>query len=262
MGCDIHSIAERFVDGAWRPISLAEARQAGLEVDPRRLQYASTESEKAETDWSPHSAMDLPVQSWEPFDSRSYLFFDWLCGVRGPREELKSRLSEKPRGLPDDLSPISKMLVDAWDSDGHSHSFATLAEFRAAAASGESAYVEGHSVVPFQLWAKWVLAGRPKVTGIFAARPWPPGAYWHDDKNALTDAAALAALAPIEPSNEKAFSSAAALFKPGGGNPTVSGIEYDEPILDTFQELREAMRVLEAVDPDPTKTRVVFFFDN
>lgn len=52
---------------------------------------------------------------------RNYAFFAALAGVRGPGPD--------PRGLPDDASETTKVLVEWWDCDGHSHSWCSLREF-------------------------------------------------------------------------------------------------------------------------------------
>ena len=52
---------------------------------------------------------------------RWYSLFASMAGVRGEGPD--------PRGLPDNLTKTVKLAVDAWDCDGHSHSWLTLKEF-------------------------------------------------------------------------------------------------------------------------------------
>jgi len=58
------------------------------------------------------------------YSGRNYNLFGVLAGVRGGYEICP------PRGLPDDVSDIVKKNSDRWDSDGHSHSYFTLAELK------------------------------------------------------------------------------------------------------------------------------------
>lgn len=58
------------------------------------------------------------------YRNRNYSLFSILAGVRGNDEICP------PRGLPEDVSDIVKKESDRWDSDGHSHSYFTLAELR------------------------------------------------------------------------------------------------------------------------------------
>lgn len=58
------------------------------------------------------------------YSGRNYNLFGVLAGVRGGYEICP------PRGLPSDVSDIVKKNSDRWDSDGHSHSYFTLAELK------------------------------------------------------------------------------------------------------------------------------------
>lgn len=51
---------------------------------------------------------------------RNYRLFAALAGVRGDGPE--------PRGIPDDASATTRLLVRQWGGDGHSHSWLPLAE--------------------------------------------------------------------------------------------------------------------------------------
>lgn len=67
---------------------------------------------------------------WEHFEapgvSRNYQLFAKMAGVRNYRDEV-SPIAE-PRGLPEDVTGITKFDSDNWDSDGHSHSYLTSEE--------------------------------------------------------------------------------------------------------------------------------------
>lgn len=58
------------------------------------------------------------------YNDRNYDLFTALANVRNYNERV-TPIAE-PRGLPDDVSPEVRADSDAWDSDGHSHSWHTL----------------------------------------------------------------------------------------------------------------------------------------
>lgn len=60
---------------------------------------------------------------------RSYVLFAKLAGVRNSYG--LTPIAE-PRGLPDDVSLRTKLDADEWGTDGHSHSWVTLAEIEKA----------------------------------------------------------------------------------------------------------------------------------
>jgi len=67
----------------------------------------------------------MPVQvgntSWPEITNRNYELFAKLAGVRGRGPE--------PLGIPQDVSDLANAMINIWDSDGHSHSHLSLAEF-------------------------------------------------------------------------------------------------------------------------------------
>lgn len=65
------------------------------------------------------------IQGLEPFEWRSYTNFAFLAGVRNG-QGLKP-ISE-PRGLPEDCSDEVRASSDAWDGDGHTHSWLSMQE--------------------------------------------------------------------------------------------------------------------------------------
>lgn len=54
-----------------------------------------------------------------PRVSRNYLLFSKMAGVRGSREDAIA----SPRGVPADITTVTKMDLDSWGGDGHSHSW-------------------------------------------------------------------------------------------------------------------------------------------
>lgn len=87
MGCDIHIVLERKIGDKW------------IGIDAYRQYFA-------------------PQMDQAYVRTRNYKRFAKLAGVRGDGPE--------PKGLPEDLSDLAKMLSDDWDLDGHSHSWASL----------------------------------------------------------------------------------------------------------------------------------------
>ena len=96
MGCDIHMTLERRIEGVWHCIWDGDVR-------PRTGDHKGTE-------YQPVVARD-----------RNYAFFGRLAGVRtdGPG----------PKGVPTDVSVVTRRVIDIWDCDGHSHSWDTLEDF-------------------------------------------------------------------------------------------------------------------------------------
>lgn len=99
MGCDIHMVLERRHNDEW--------------VGVQNFEYIPA----AATD-------DNPIDSvysvgWK-VKGRYYNLFAALAGVRGAGPD--------PRGVPDDISSLTRMEIDYWGSDGHSHSWGLLEE--------------------------------------------------------------------------------------------------------------------------------------
>ena len=96
MGCDIHLFPEKLVDGKW----------VYLHED---LCYVGNA------------------------DGRDYRLFALLANVRNPGYVLPLAM---PRGLPDDLSDTTQLVMDKRAEDYHSHSFFHAEELEAAADNG------------------------------------------------------------------------------------------------------------------------------
>jgi len=91
MGCDIHILVERNVDGEWICVNTMSAVK-----DARHGNCYP-------------NALD-----------RNYERFAKLAGVRGD--------GPKPRGWPADVSQTASFIHGKWSSDGHSHSWMSVAE--------------------------------------------------------------------------------------------------------------------------------------
>lgn len=104
MGADIHIWAEQKLnDGTWAMCNKYE----GVQLDS--------------IGQKPKDGAVFGRIAFHRVRNRHYGFFGALAGVRcdGP----------EPRGLPPDVSPFVQDQNEYWDSDGHSHSWYTLAEF-------------------------------------------------------------------------------------------------------------------------------------
>lgn len=65
------------------------------------------------------------IEGLEPFHWRSYTNFAFLAGVRN-NDGLKP--ISVPRGLPEDCSDKVREASDAWEGDGHTHSWLSMQE--------------------------------------------------------------------------------------------------------------------------------------
>lgn len=98
MGCDIHFYVEKKIKGKW---------------------VSADEWEKDEDGYE-----DVKYQS-RFYSGRNYALFSILAGVRN-YSDLPA--ISQPRGVPEDASRKYKKKVKSYGSDGHSHSYFTLAE--------------------------------------------------------------------------------------------------------------------------------------
>lgn len=107
MGCDIHLYVEKKVDGVW----------------------VSADEWKSDED----GRMIVPYEK-EFYNDRNYDLFAILANVRNGRGFAGCYTGEgfnpiaDPRGIPDDVCEAVKFEYDAWDGDGHSHSYFTVKE--------------------------------------------------------------------------------------------------------------------------------------
>lgn len=110
MGCDIHLVLEKRDGEKWVGIDTFNGHhRAKWELkDENEYDYSS------------------PVTR-----TRNYHRFAKLAGVRG--------YGPNPRGVPDDASDTTRLMVKRWGSDGHSHSWLPMTEAAAifAATAGD-----------------------------------------------------------------------------------------------------------------------------
>lgn len=107
MGADIHMVLER----KWRSTtgnSEAIEKWVGVNAFPwvKASMYAGDTAVSGHVSW--------------PVTDRNYDLFGDIAGVR--------RQGPAPRGIPEDVSDLAMMEIEAWDSDGHSHTWLLLRE--------------------------------------------------------------------------------------------------------------------------------------
>lgn len=143
MGCDIHCYLEKRVFSysdkeKKNPVWVnADTWKRDAYFDMEKTLNPDKTKEELEEEFG---TIDSIMQGWEiPYDDRiysgrNYDLFAILANVRNgfgfagiPTGEGFVPI-DMPRGLPEDVSAIVKAISDAWDCDGHSHSFLTLRE--------------------------------------------------------------------------------------------------------------------------------------
>lgn len=105
MGCDIHLFVEKRVDGKWQSADRWVPDEDAEESGRFRVQYED-----------------------RFYKDRCYSLFAILADVRNYG---RFNPIDSPRGIPDDACDRVRAESDSWDSDGHSHSWFTLAELLA-----------------------------------------------------------------------------------------------------------------------------------
>lgn len=130
MGCDIHIVLEKKINGQW----------IGLQEQAHRPTWTKSDEGKWERGFVRDKARE-----------RDYDAFAKLAGVRGPGPE--------PKGMPEDASELAMVLYREDGSDPHSHSWCSLREFFEAKVSSMSdapaaLLVGGHPAVdnPMEYW--------------------------------------------------------------------------------------------------------------
>lgn len=138
MGCDIHEYVEvRDANGKWRCLSRFEP--CSDDPEARRMEE-----------------FGAPISI-----SRHYRLFAILAGVRNGRGfagcdtgDAVTPIAE-PRGLPADCDPNVRRQSDAWDVDGHSHSWLSLAEILAFDWTQRVEERSDVSAMEFVEWGRW-----------------------------------------------------------------------------------------------------------
>lgn len=144
MGCDIHLYAEKRVDGAWQS---ADAWEPNEYYDP-------------EDPDSEEKPLAIPYRK-RFYDSRNYDLFAMLANVRNGYRFAGCDTGDgfvpicEPKGLPDDVSPQVKADSDRWGSDGHSHSWLTVAELMAYDWTQTTKHRGWLNAVEFHRWDRW-----------------------------------------------------------------------------------------------------------
>lgn len=151
MGCDIHVIPERLVDGKWElvePMKLSKwwydtiadeefDRDYDTEIYKAFIEkYTSLSDEEIMEKYGDDPRLDMRGPWDDDYDlrGRNYNWFAILADVRNGSGFAGCDTGDKftpiamPRGLPDDASPEIKRESDQWGVDGHSHSWFTLRE--------------------------------------------------------------------------------------------------------------------------------------
>lgn len=134
MGCDIHIYVEKREGDQWRSADeWADEYGEGADVPYRKRFY----------------------------DGRNYDLFAILANVRNGRGFAGVKTGDgfnpisEPRGLPEDVSQEVRAASDRWDSDGHSHSYLTVAEIMAfdwTQTTRKSGWV---NALTFHKWVRW-----------------------------------------------------------------------------------------------------------
>lgn len=78
-----------------------------------------------------HAVFEVKVDDkWEHYSipniHRNYVLFEKMAGVRGD----VSKAIVPPRGLPNDISIVTKIAANYWNGDAHNHSWLSSTEFK------------------------------------------------------------------------------------------------------------------------------------
>lgn len=156
MGCDIHLYVERKEEGVWKLAPWDGAtkpchctrqydKEKKIEVpakpDPEGC-WSCGPRKSDDIEDADHPALLRPetspgVRAVDWYEGRNYDLFSILADVRNGFGFAGCVTGEgfnpicSPRGVPEDASDPYKGVVERWDSDGHSHSWLTVAELLA-----------------------------------------------------------------------------------------------------------------------------------
>jgi hypothetical protein len=114
VGCDIHIVLERKLGNDWvgiKSMDSIQLSQLDIHLNGQTIDTAPTKQ-----GWS---------RAFYKLTGRDYSFFAAIAGVRGDESD-ESQL--EPRGLPDDLSLLSRYYLSDENGDLHSHSWLSLNE--------------------------------------------------------------------------------------------------------------------------------------
>jgi hypothetical protein len=170
------------------------------------------------------------VENYYGYEGRNYDLFAILAGVR--RDEPKP--IAEPRGLPEDVSADVKRASEEWDSDGHTHSWYSLAELLAF--DWDKPFTAEERWVDATAYDSWDKKGYP-----------PSSCGWASHSLALTEGEYADLKGSGKPIPERTYIKM---------NFQLKYRDAAEHFLSTTVER------LKELDPDPTKVRIVFWFDN
>lgn len=99
-----------------------------------------------------HAHLEIKIAGkWEHYSTlnirRNYWLFGRMAGVLGDAEPIA-----QPRGLPSDISLVTKMEVECYGEDGHTHSWLTPTEVGSVQAQHESQAPDGDEM---SVWRQW-----------------------------------------------------------------------------------------------------------
>jgi hypothetical protein len=184
-----------------------------------------------------------------PYDNRNYMLFAVLADVRNGYgfAGVKTHEPVKPlfadRGVPANASTEYKQIVAEWDCDGHSHTYATVAELQAV--DWSSIYVDCTGLLDVDEYERIRNTGEnpeswcANASGYYVQHV-TPEVYEREYRNVILD----------EPTNADEMMSVYIRWS------------WKEKLSDALSEFIEtSLPQLEMLGP-PEDTRIVFFFDN
>lgn len=234
MGCDIHLYVEHKVDGIWQPAdkwkpSEYEDDRAQLEVDYNDAFYTG----------------------------RNYDLFAILANVRngvgfagmGTGNGFKPICL--PRGLPGDVTAPVKACSDSWGSDGHSHSYQTLAELLT---------YDWTQTTRHTGWVDVLTYGDMLQTGAKRPKEWSGGVGGQDVKH--VSAEAMAALIKKLKGDHRWWDVRTEVAKQLSSYYTQ--VEWTEPYYESTAHFWATTmpRLLALAKGDYESVRIVYWFDN
>lgn len=245
MGCDIHLYVERRQDSRWVTAD---------KWSPNT--YAS--------DDEPHEPkMEIAYKN-RFYNGRSYNLFAVLADVRNGRGFAGIKTGEgfnpiaAPKGVPEDCCPEYRAEVERWDSDGHSHSWFTVAELLAydwTQGTLQQGYVDAAG------WAQWKRDGKPQewggVIGGMSIKH-----ISNEEMEAAVKASGVEMYDLLYPGRGKQQEATKAANAQAGGS-LYTLVTWEEPYYKAInsQFFAETLPRLLALGK-PEDVRIVFFFDN
>ncbi|MBY9077166.1 hypothetical protein KIH86_09370 [Paenibacillus sp. HN-1] len=125
MGCDIHLLVEKKIDGKWQAVK--GVNEPEIEECKGYIEKCKERGQSAA--YSERRLEELRQGTYDYlYEGRHYLLFEVLAGVRAGHDLVPVAV---PKGLPEDISPEAKESTEGWGADGHSHSWLTAGELNA-----------------------------------------------------------------------------------------------------------------------------------